>query len=245
MNGSVYWGSGYSKSAEGSGNNKLFAFSIDGASDTTPPTTAITLSPATPSGSNGWYTTPVGVTVSATDAGSGVFETRCVVDPSAVPAGFADLPAGGCSPMNVAADGTHTVYAASEDRDNNVGSLVSSTFKIDQTAPKISAAATTAPNANGWYSGNVVVHFTCTDLGSGIPAAACPPDQVLSGIGTAISSTAETVTDAAGNISAPSNVVTVKIVNSSRLCTLDGRRRDQLEQVPGAQACAEDGSRRA
>jgi len=91
---------------------------------------------------------------------------------------------------------------------------------IDQTAPQISAAATTAPNPNGWYSGDVVVHFTCTNLGSGIRAGACPPDQILSGIGTAISSTAETVTDAAGNVSAPSNVVTVKIVNRSRLCAL-------------------------
>ena len=33
-------------------------------------------------------------------------------------------------------------------------------------------------------------------------------------------STAETVTDAAGNVSSPSNVVTVKIVNAPRLCTL-------------------------
>jgi hypothetical protein len=91
---------------------------------------------------------------------------------------------------------------------------------VDQTAPKISAAATTAPNANGWYSGSVVVHFTCTDGGSGIPVGACPPDQILSGVGTAISSTAQTVTDVAGNVSAPSNVVTVKIVNPSGLCAL-------------------------
>ena len=91
---------------------------------------------------------------------------------------------------------------------------------VDQTAPKIGAAATTAPNPNGWYSGSVIVHFTCTDGGSGIPPAACPPDQILSGVGAAISSTAETVTDAAGNVSAPSNVVTVKIVNPSGLCAL-------------------------
>jgi hypothetical protein len=160
--------------------------------------------------------------VSATDnvGGSGVYETRCVADPSVVPTGFAGLPAEACPLTTVGADGTHTVYAASEDRDNNVGSVVSQTFKIDQTAPKISAAATTAPSPNVWYSGDVVVHFTCADLGSGIPAGACPPNQILSGIGTAISSTAETVTDAAGNVSAPSNVVTVKIVNPSRLCTL-------------------------
>src|SRR5207247_1938676 len=71
------------RSAEGSGNTKLFAFSIDGMSDTTPPSTAIALDPSAPSGSNGWYRGPVGVTVSATDAGSGVYETRCVTDPVA------------------------------------------------------------------------------------------------------------------------------------------------------------------
>jgi len=43
---------------------------------------------------------------------------------------------------------------------------------------------------------------------------------MLSGTGTAISSTAQTVTDVAGNVSAPSNVVTVKIVNPSGLCAL-------------------------
>jgi polyvinyl alcohol dehydrogenase (cytochrome) len=30
VNGTVYWGSGYARSAEGNGNNQLFAFSIDG-----------------------------------------------------------------------------------------------------------------------------------------------------------------------------------------------------------------------
>jgi polyvinyl alcohol dehydrogenase (cytochrome) len=30
VNGTVYWGSGYARSAEGNGNNKLFAFSLDG-----------------------------------------------------------------------------------------------------------------------------------------------------------------------------------------------------------------------
>jgi polyvinyl alcohol dehydrogenase (cytochrome) len=220
VDGSVYWGSGYARAAEGSGNNKLFAFSIDGRSDTTPPSTAITLSPAAPSGANGWYDGPVGVSVSATDDGSGVYETRCLADPATAPARFADLPAGGCAPFAVHADGTHAVYAASEDRDNNAGSVVGRSFRIDQTAPAITAAATTAPNANGWYSGSVTVHFTCVDSGSGILPGACPPDQVLDGVGTAISSSPETVADAAGNVSAPSNVVTVKIVNRPGLCAL-------------------------
>src|SRR5262249_53594519 len=50
-------------------------------------------------------------------------------------------------------------------------------------------------------------------------AGACPADQTLNGVGS-VSSTAKTVTDAAGNTSAPSNVVTVKIVNPASLCAL-------------------------
>ena len=222
VDGSVYWGSGYSRAAEGSGNNRLYAFSVGGVVDTSPPTTAIALAPDAPNGSNGWYTSPVGVSVTATDGtGVGVYQTRCAVDPQTPPASFFDLPDSACSPAPIDSDGTHTVVAASEDNDNNVEAPpVSRTLKIDRTAPTIVAAPTTQPNANGWYSGDVIVHFTCSDDGSGIPAGACPPDQTLSGIGTAIRSTPATVADAAGNRSAPSNVVTVRIVNPAGLCAL-------------------------
>ena len=72
------------------------------------------------------------------------------------------------------------------------------------------------PPRDQWLvnTSNVTVHFTCADVGAiqdGIPTGACPADQVLSTEGAAVSSTAQTVTDAAGNTSAPSNVVTVKI----------------------------------
>ena len=82
---------------------------------------------------------------------------------------------------------------------------------MDSIKPTIVAAATTSPNAANWYSGDVTVHFICTDGGSGIPAGACPADQTLSAEGTAVASTSQTVTDAAGNTSDASNVVTVKI----------------------------------
>jgi hypothetical protein len=81
----------------------------------------------------------------------------------------------------------------------------------DSYPPVITAAATTAPNAAGWYNSSVIVHFTCTDEASGIPEGACPADQTLSAEGAFVSSTAQTVSDAAGHLSAPSNVVTVRI----------------------------------
>jgi polyvinyl alcohol dehydrogenase (cytochrome) len=128
VNGSVYWGSGYSRAAEGTGNNRLYAFSVSGVVDTTPPRTTISLSPTTP---NGAYTAPVGVTVTATDSGgSGVYETRCALDPSTVPTSYAALPARRCALTSVSGPGAHTIYAASADRDNNVEPIISTRFQI-------------------------------------------------------------------------------------------------------------------
>ena len=42
-------------------------------------------------------------------------------------------------------------------------------------APTITGAPTTSPNANGWYNGDVTIHWTCSDALSGI--AACPADS--------------------------------------------------------------------
>ncbi len=51
------------------------------------------------------------------------------------------------------------------------------TAAIDRTAPTISAAATTAPNAAGWYNGPVTVQFSCADALSGASSAGCQPDH--------------------------------------------------------------------
>ncbi|HZQ34947.1 MAG TPA: hypothetical protein VFD32_03365, partial [Dehalococcoidia bacterium] len=109
-------------------------------------------------------------------------------------------------------DGSHVINCTMTDAAGN-STPQSLTVKIDTTAPTVTAAATSQPNGNGWYGGPVTVHFTCTDAagGSGLAAYACPAVQVLSTEGTAVSSTAQTVADIAGNTSAPSNVATVKI----------------------------------
>ncbi|MFN8440653.1 MAG: glycine-rich protein [Caldilineaceae bacterium] len=93
-------------------------------------------------------------------------------------------------------------------------------IRIDLTKPTISAAATTQPNANGWYNSDVTVRFTCTDNLSG--AFSCPADQTLSGEGTALSSTAQTVQDRALNSSNASNIVTVKIDKTAPSVLLTG-----------------------
>jgi hypothetical protein len=66
------------------------------STDTTPPTTTIALSPASPDGQNGWYVSTVHLAVTASDqaGGSGVAETRCVLDPTSPPTSFDAIPAG-------------------------------------------------------------------------------------------------------------------------------------------------------
>ncbi len=97
--------------------------------------TTVALSPASPNGSNGWYASPVTVTVSATDPDSTVAQTRCALDPVSTPATFGALP-NACVIGTVSGDGAHAVYAASVDTEGNVETpVVGASFKIDGTKP--------------------------------------------------------------------------------------------------------------
>lgn len=81
--------------------------------------------------------------------------------------------------------------------------------RIDMKPPTVTAAPTTQPGAQGWYTGNVTVRFTCADTG-GSGVASCPADVVLSKEGTQNTGMLYAL-DAAGNKSEPANIVTVKI----------------------------------
>jgi hypothetical protein len=86
------------------------------------------------------------------------------------------------------------------------------------------------------------VHFTCADSLSGIVAGDCPGDESLSAEGTAVSSTAQTVSDKAGNVSDPSNVVTVSIDKTGPGINWDGDINGgdsfYFGSVPAAPTCA-------
>ncbi len=111
--------------------------------DSIAPKSTIALDPASPNGQNGWYTSAVKATVSASDetGGTGVAETRCVLDPTTAPTSFDDLPSG-CdytgAGTSVSSDGQHTLYAASKDEAGNEEQVQSASFKIDQTTPTVS-----------------------------------------------------------------------------------------------------------
>lgn len=103
------------------------------------PVTTIGVTPVAPDGARGWYVSAPRVTVSATDGtGTGVAETRCVLDPVVVPATFDALPAG-CAYTGAGAeitiDGEHRFYAASVDAAGNREPVRSVTIRLDRTPP--------------------------------------------------------------------------------------------------------------
>jgi hypothetical protein len=110
------------------------------------PTTAISLTPAAPDGSNGWYVHPVNVAASASDLASTVTAINCVLDPASAPTSFGALPAscpflapGGAT---VAANGRHAFYAAAVNAAGYAASPVSRSFQIDTVAPQVTCSPT-------------------------------------------------------------------------------------------------------
>jgi PKD repeat protein/glucose/arabinose dehydrogenase/type 1 glutamine amidotransferase len=104
-----------------------------GGDDTTAPTTSIALDPADPDGENGWYTSPVEVTLSAEDneGGSGVEATEYRIDDGE----FQPYSA----PFTVSDDGAHTVSYRSTDVAGNAEAIKNTELKIDKAAPTTTA----------------------------------------------------------------------------------------------------------
>lgn len=179
----------------------------EGPVDTAPPTTTIVLSPASPNGANGWYRSDVAVTIAGVDAvdGSGVAETRCVLDPSSVPSTFAALPTAPCPYLGagapVVAEGSHVIYAASKDAAGNEEAVRSVAFKIDKTPPSLTVPGNLSVPATSADGAVVTYTVTATDALDRSPTVTCSPasGSTFAPGTTAVSCTA---TDAAGNTSA-------------------------------------------
>src|SRR5207248_10220510 len=68
---------------------------------------------------------------------------------------------------------------------------------IDRTTPTLSGTPTTSPNQNGWYRGDVTIHWTCADSLSDIDGS-CPADSTITGESTNLTASV-VVSDRAGN----------------------------------------------
>jgi len=122
------------------------------------PTIGHTLTP--PPNAFGWNNSNVTVAFNCSDSISGI--KSC--------AGGGSATAEGSTPFS----GT-----ATDNADNTASDSV--VVKIDKTKPVVTGAPTTSPNANGWYSGNVTVHWTANDNigGSGLDPGTIPADSVV------------------------------------------------------------------
>jgi len=160
--------------------------------DTTKPT--LTGVPSTDANGAGWYKGDVAIHWTGDDALSGI-------DPATQPAGSAITGEG-----ETLSAGPVTI----KDKAGNVSDPASvSGIKIDRTAPAVTGAPTTQPNAAGWYRDEVVVDFKCTDNLSGV--AFCPTSKLIKGDGTNQGATSDPATDVAGNASAGKNVGGINI----------------------------------
>jgi cytochrome c len=129
--------------------------------DTTAP---VTTAKVDGQATNGWYTGPVTVTLTATDeaGGSGLASTEYQVDDATAWTTYT-------APIPISGDRVHQVRFRSTDNNGNIEATKTVEVKIDSTAP-ITTAAFAPPNDNGWHPGTVPVTLSSTDAGSGVAA---------------------------------------------------------------------------
>jgi uncharacterized repeat protein (TIGR01451 family) len=105
------------------------------------PQVSMTLDPALPSGNNGWYRTPLTVSVAASDgAGSGLAAVEVSTD------GVTWQPYTAPLPFTTDTAAT-TVWARASDAAGNASTPVSTTFKIDMTPPTSHVSGGQGPGA--------------------------------------------------------------------------------------------------
>lgn len=154
----------------------IYGFTAHVKRDATPPqVTGAAL--ARPPDANGWFNRPVGLSVAAADATSGL--ASC------------DQPT-----YSGPDSGSVSLSAACRDVAGNVASTAVS-LKYDATAPSVTAAPDRPPDGNGWYRKPLTVSFAGADATSGI--AACTEPARYAGPDRADARLAGTCRDHAGN----------------------------------------------
>jgi hypothetical protein len=132
---------------------------------------------------NGWNNTDVTVSFTCSDALAGI--KSCP------------------GPQTVSTQGANqSVSGQSVDNADNSASTSVGSISVDKTAPTLKGAPTAGPNGNGWYNGNVTVHWTCTDALSG--PGTCPADSTIGSEGQNQTATAS-LSDKAGNTTTASS----------------------------------------
>ena len=196
--------------------------------DRTAPTTSVSGNPAT------WTNAAVEITLDAFDSLSGVATTWFRVDGGAAQSG---------SSVTVSAQGAHTISFWSVDAAGNAEVVKSIAVKVDLTAPTISGAPTTSPNAAGWYHGPVSVHFTCADQAGLSGVDSCGPDATLTTEGANQSVVGQAVDKAGNTASATVSGINIDLAGPSVAVTgIANGGVYTLGAVPPAGCSATDGT---
>lgn len=96
------------------------------------------------------------------------------------------------------------------------------TVKLDKTEPSIKGEVIAGKlGDDGWYTGPVTVHFTCSDALSGVDV--CPEDEVINSNGLAQKATGKAI-DAAGNSASTTVSVNIDQVARPRRSSASTRR---------------------
>jgi hypothetical protein len=201
-------------SVEDKANNKTiksWSFRVDA----TPPTTIGFLTPGASNGLNGWYVTPVGICLSASDndGGSGVDKTEFSLDAGLTWQTYS-------APFVISAQGEKTVLYHSIDNANNTESNQSISFKIDSAAPEVPSIV----SPQDGVSVDNPVRIEGTSEPEANVSIVCDNSSVTNAVADSTGSwqvditlsegphvVTATATDEAGNTSPPSNASNVTV----------------------------------
>jgi len=184
--------------------------------DKTGPTITAELDPATPDGSNSWYTSDVTVDFVCEDMGSGI--DSCVGD------------------VLLGEGAGQSATGTASDLAGHTASTTVDNINVDKTGPTITAELDPAtPNgSNGWYTSDVTVDFVCEDTVSGIDSCTAP---TVLGEGAHLPVTG-TATDLAGHTAS----TTVSDINVDKtgptIATVSGVVSYFYGSTPGTATCA-------
>lgn len=166
--------------------------------DPSAPAISYMLAPASPDGSNGWYTSDVTLAWNVSE-----------------PESPNSLQTTGCDNQSITADQAETSYSCSATSAGGSAGPVSVSIKRDATAPGITDGGPTAAadGANGWYKSAVTNTFTASDATSGLADSAQASFTMSSGTaeGSAVTIASGAVADVAGNTNPGINSAAFKI----------------------------------
>jgi hypothetical protein len=188
--------------------------------DSLPPSASVSKSGT--SGLNDWYTSPVTISIAASDSGSGVSSVDYRINGGA----FQHYTA----PFSVSTQGANDITTRTTDKAGNVSISAPISVPIDTSAPSTTISLSGTAGLDGWYRSPVTVSISAVDNASGVDSGAIvysinggafqpytAPFVVAAEGTTRIVARA---TDRAGNVAAPSPASSFMIDSSAPVVTI-------------------------